>query len=412
MTFLARHSLSTPVIIKGVSIGGGHPIRIQSMTDTSTSDVKATVEQIIALANAGSELVRLTVNDEEAARAIPKIKDELALKGFEHLPLIGDFHYNGHRLLNDFPECAQSLDKYRINPGNVGYGEKKDKQFAMMVEAALRYDKPIRIGVNWGSLDQALLATLMDENSKKSSPLSAQKVLHEAMIVSALSNATYAQELGLPKEKIILSCKVSQVQDLITIYRELARRSDYALHIGLTEAGMGSKSIVATSIALGILLHEGIGDTIRASLTPEVDGDRTREVLICQQILQAMDIRSFSPEVSACPGCGRTSSNYYQHLSEKVEHFLKEKMPVWRVQYPDVIHMKVAVMGCIVNGPGESKHANIGISLPGLSEAPIAPVFIEGKKALTLRGEFIADEFCTLIEDYVKNRYQETSYAS
>lgn len=399
-----RHT-TIPVQVGRIVIGGDAPIRVQSMTDTPTADISATVAQIIALAEAGSELVRITVNDAEAAKAVPYIHDALQQRGFGHLPIIGDFHYNGHRLLSDHPDCTQVLDKYRINPGNVGFGEKKDKQFAMMIEAALRHNKPVRIGVNWGSLDQDLLAKMMDSNAKLQAPLLASQVMREAIVLSALTSAAYAEELGLPADKIILACKVSQVQDLIAVYRELAKRSHYALHLGLTEAGMGSKSIVATAIAVGVLLQEGIGDTIRASLTPEPGGDRRKEVVVCQQILQTMGLRPFNPQVSACPGCGRTTSDYYQRLAKEVEGFLAEKMPIWREKYPDVVTMKVAVMGCIVNGPGESKHADIGISLPGTAEEPVAPVFIDGRKAFTLRGEAIATQFCQLIEDYVQEKY-------
>ncbi len=400
-----KRRASIPVMVRGIGIGGDHPVRVQSMTDTKTADVDATFKQTVALADAGSELVRITVNDEEAARAVPHLRERLNQAGYEHLPIIGDFHYNGHRLLNEFSDCALALDKYRINPGNVGFGDKRDKQFAMMIEAAMKYDKPVRIGVNWGSLDQDLLARMMDDNAKATHPISAHEVLREALVVSAIASAGVAEKLGLGRDKIILACKVSNVQDLIAVYRELAKRGDYALHLGLTEAGMGSKSIVASSIAMGILLQEGIGDTIRSSLTPEPGGERTKEVIVCQEILQTMGIRSFAPLVSSCPGCGRTTSDYYQHLAEQVQTYLRQKMPEWREQYPDVASMNVAVMGCVVNGPGESKHADIGISLPGSGEAPVAPVFVDGRKIATLRGDNIANEFCVLLEDYIVQRY-------
>lgn len=397
-----RHTV--PVTIGNITVGGMAPIVVQSMTNTDTEDAYATFAQVMELWKAGSELVRITVNTEEAAKQVPKIR-ELLDKANCNVPLIGDFHYNGHRLLTDYPDCAKALAKYRINPGNVGFGNKRDKQFTMMVEAAIYYDKPVRIGVNWGSLDQELLTFMMDENAKATQPKPTDEVMREAVIVSAIANAHAAEQIGLARNKIILACKVSRVQDLIAIYRELAKRTDHALHLGLTEAGMGSKGIVATTAGLSVLLQEGIGDTIRASLTPEPGGDRTKEVIVCQEILQSMGLRSFNPMVSACPGCGRTTSSYYQELAEKIQHFLREQMPVWRQQYRGVENMNVAVMGCIVNGPGESKHADIGISLPGSGETPVAPVFIDGQKAMTLRGERIAEEFQQILIDYVTKRY-------
>jgi (E)-4-hydroxy-3-methylbut-2-enyl-diphosphate synthase len=356
------------------------------------------------LANAGSELVRITVNNEESAMQVPVIAEMLD-KANCHVPIIGDFHYNGHNLLTKYPECALALAKYRINPGNVGFGEKKDKQFATMIEIALKYDRPVRIGVNWGSLDQQLLAHLMDENAKKKDPLDAQSVMHEALILSALNSATFAESLGMSPDKIVISCKVSQVQDLISVYRELARRCQYALHLGLTEAGMGSKSIVASSIAMGVLLQEGIGDTIRTSLTPEPGADRIKEVIVSQQMLQTMGLRYFMPMVTACPGCGRTTSSFFRVLADHIQTFLQNNMPIWREKYSGVETMTVAVMGCIVNGPGESKHANIGISLPGTGEQPSAPVFVDGKKHVTLRGDNIAEEFTQIVTDYVEKNY-------
>ncbi len=396
---------SIAVKVGHVTVGGDAPIVVQSMTNSDTEDALATAKQVKALADAGSELVRITVNTEKAAQQVPYIKD-LLLKQNCHVPLIGDFHYNGHRLLTDYPDCAKTLAKYRINPGNVGFGNKRDQQFAMMIEAALKYDKPVRIGVNWGSLDQALLTSMMNDNAKLDQPLPADAVMREALIASALGNAKAAEALGLARNKIILACKVSRVQDLILVYQALAQRCDHALHLGLTEAGMDSKGIVATTAALSILLQQGIGDTIRASLTPEPNGDRTKEVSVCQEILQSMGIRAFTPMVSACPGCGRTSSSYYQELAAKIQTFLREQMPLWRSQYQGIENFQVAVMGCVVNGPGESKHANVGISLPGNGETPVAPVFIDGKKAATLRGDNIAEEFQQIVSNYVANNYQ------
>ncbi len=387
-----------------VQVGGGAPIVIQSMTNTDTADAIGTAIQVKDLARAGSELVRITVNNPEAAAAVPAIREQLDRMGVD-VPLVGDFHYNGHKLLTDFPACAQALSKYRINPGNVGQGAKRDTQFAQMIEIACRYDKPVRIGVNWGSLDQALLARIMDENARRSTPRSAQAVMYEALVTSAIENAVRAEEIGLPADRIILSCKVSGVQDLIAVYRALARRCDYPLHLGLTEAGMGSKGIVASTAALSVLLQEGIGDTIRISLTPEPGGDRTREVIVGQEILQTMGLRKFTPMVIACPGCGRTTSTTFQELAESIQTYLREQMPVWKKDYPGVEGMNVAVMGCIVNGPGESRHANIGISLPGTGETPAAPVFVDGEKTVTLRGENIAVEFQAIVLDYVKSHY-------
>ena len=390
--------------VGSVVVGGNNPIVVQSMTNTDTADVDATVEQVAALSRAGSELVRITVDRNEAAAAVPKIRERLDRLGMD-VPLVGDFHYIGHKLLADHPACAEALAKYRINPGNVGFKDKKDKQFAAIIETAIRHEKPVRIGVNWGSLDQALLTKLMDKNADEGSPLSAEEVMRETIVQSALLSAAEAERLGLSRDKIILSAKVSEVQNLIAVYAELARRGDYALHLGLTEAGMGTKGIVASSAALGILLQQGIGDTIRISLTPEPGGDRTREVQVAQELLQVMGFRSSVPIVAACPGCGRTTSTVFQELAAKIQGQLRDNMPVWREQYPGVADLKVAVMGCIVNGPGESKHADIGISLPGTGEAPAAPVFIDGKKAVTLRGEHIAEEFEKLVQDYVVDRY-------
>lgn len=403
-TLIRRKSI--PVQVGHVTIGGGAPIVVQSMTDTSTEDANATFQQVKLLAEAGSELVRITVDTEKAASQVPKIRELLDAANI-NVPLIGDFHYNGHRLLTDYPECAQALAKYRINPGNVGFGEKRDKQFAMMIDVALRYDKPVRIGVNWGSLDQSLVAELMDRNNKLETPKTSAEIIREALILSAVQSADYARRLGMPEDKIILACKVSGVQDLISLYRELGARCDYALHLGLTEAGMGAKGIVATASALAILLQEGIGDTIRASLTPEPGGERSVESQVCQHILQTMGIRSFTPSVSACPGCGRTTSTLYRSLADEIQNYIKLRMPQWRDQYKGVEDMHVAVMGCIVNGPGESKYANIGISLPGNGEAPAAPVFIDGKKAVTLRGENIGQEFKKLVEEYVVSHYSQ-----
>jgi (E)-4-hydroxy-3-methylbut-2-enyl-diphosphate synthase len=387
-----------------LTVGGDAPVRVQSMTNTDTVDVIGTAVQVKELAVAGSEMVRITVNTPEAAAAVPHIRDQLDRMGI-HVPLIGDFHFNGHRLLTDHPACAEALSKYRINPGNVGKGDKKDRQFGQMIEAALRWDKPVRIGVNWGSLDQELLVQLMDENSRRPSPWEARQVMYEALISSAISSAARAQEMGMKASQILLSCKVSGVQDLIAVYRELARRCDYPLHLGLTEAGMGTKGTVASATALSILLQEGIGDTIRVSLTPQPGESRTQEVVIANEILQALGLRVFVPSVTACPGCGRTTSSTFQELAKQIDDFLRAQMPVWRSRYPGVEHLKVAVMGCIVNGPGESKHADIGISLPGTGEAPAAPVFIDGEKKLTLRGESIATEFQTLVENYIENRF-------
>ena len=387
-----------------VWVGGDAPVVVQSMTNTDTADAIGTAIQVKDLARAGSEIVRITVDTPAAAAAVPAIREQLDRMGVD-VPLVGDFHYNGHLLLRDYPECAQALSKYRINPGNVGQGAKRDTQFAQMIEIAARYGKPVRIGVNWGSLDQSLLARIMDENAARAQPWSAQAVMYEALITSAIENAVRAEELGLARDKIILSCKVSGVQDLIAVYRELARRCDYPLHLGLTEAGMGSKGIVASTAALSVLLQEGIGDTIRISLTPEPGGDRTREVVVGQEILQTMGLRKFTPMVIACPGCGRTTSTVFQELADNIQSFLREQMPEWKKTYPGVEAMNVAVMGCIVNGPGESKHANIGISLPGTGESPAAPVFVDGQKFATLRGERIVDEFKTIVLDYVKKNY-------
>jgi len=374
------------------------------MTNTDTADVESTTAQIRELADAGSELVRITVNTEAAARAVPQIKEKLQ-SGSCTVPLIGDFHFNGHKLLTRYPECAQALDKYRINPGNVGRGQKRDAQFAAMIEVACRYDKPVRIGVNWGSLDQGLVVRLMDENARATPPLTAAEIMHKAMILSAMENAAAAEELGLAHDKIVLSCKMSGVQDLIAVYRELSARCDYPLHLGLTEAGMGTKGIVSSTAALAVLLQDGIGDTIRVSLTPEPGGDRTEEVVVAQGILQSMGLRAFSPVVVACPGCGRTTSTYFQQLAKDIETYLRCQMPLWRSRYPGVEEMTVAVMGCVVNGPGESKHANIGISLPGTGERPVAPVYVDGERALTLKGDRIAEEFQAVVDGYVRSRY-------
>ncbi len=398
-----RHR-SVAVDVGGVTVGGGAPIVVQSMTNTDTADVEATARQVAALARAGSELVRITVDRDEAAAAVPQIRDRLAQMGVD-VPLVGDFHYIGHKLLADHPACAEALDKYRINPGNVGFKDKKDKQFSAIIEMALKYKKPVRIGANWGSLDQDLLTHLMDENAKAVQPGDARAITREAMVQSALLSAQRAQEIGLAQNRIILSAKVSAVQDLIAVYRELARRSDYALHLGLTEAGMGSKGIVASSSALGILLQAGIGDTIRISLTPEPGGDRTLEVKVAQELLQTMGFRTFVPLVAACPGCGRTTSTTFQELARDIQSFIHDSMPDWKTRYPGVETLNVAVMGCIVNGPGESKHADIGISLPGTGEAPAAPVFIDGRKAATLRGPNIAAEFKAMVIDYIERRF-------
>ena len=402
----ARRSRQAHVVwnAKIITVGGNAPVRIQSMTNTDTVDVIGTAIQIKALALAGSEMVRLTVNTPEAAQAVPYIREQLDRMGVD-VPLIGDFHYNGHRLLTEFPACAQALSKYRINPGNVGKGDKRDKQFGSMVEAAMRWDKPIRIGVNWGSLDQELLSRLMDENNRRPTPWDAKLVMYESLITSAIESARCAVEMGMNQNQIILSCKVSGVQDLVSVYRELAKRCDYPLHLGLTEAGMGTKGAVASATALSILLQEGIGDTIRVSLTPQPGEARTQEVVIACEILQALELRSFVPSVTACPGCGRTTSTTFQELTKQIEDFLRAQMPVWREKYPGVEKLKVAVMGCIVNGPGESKHADLGISLPGTGEAPVAPVFIDGEKRLTLRGDRISQEFQEIVENYVEKRF-------
>jgi (E)-4-hydroxy-3-methylbut-2-enyl-diphosphate synthase len=403
MTRLPRRR-SVPVRVGRITIGGDQPIVVQSMTNTDTADVEATALQVRALAMAGSELVRITVNTEEAAAAVPAIAARVRELGAE-VPLVGDFHFNGHKLLREHQACAETLAKYRINPGNVGRGSKRDPQFAEMIEIACRYRKPVRIGVNWGSLDQDLLTRMMDENSSSAAPLDANDVVREALVVSALDSAARAEELGLPHDHIVISCKVSGVQDLIAVYRNLAARCDYPLHLGLTEAGMGSKGIVASTAAMAVLLQEGIGDTIRVSLTPDPGGDRTREVIVAQEILQTMGLRSFTPMVIACPGCGRTTSTYFQELAQKIQSHLRERMPDWRRRYPGVEEMTVAVMGCVVNGPGESKHANLGISLPGTGERPVAPVYIDGEKGPTLKGERIAEEFQQLVEQYVERTY-------
>jgi (E)-4-hydroxy-3-methylbut-2-enyl-diphosphate synthase len=402
-TITRRQTLA--VDVAGVRLGGGAPVVVQSMTNTDTADVAATTRQVAELWRAGSELVRITVNTAEAAAAVPRIRERLAMMGVE-VPLIGDFHYNGHQLLAGEPACAEALAKYRINPGNVGFGRKRDTQFAQLIEFACRYDKPVRIGANWGSLDQDLATRLMDENAQRAEPWDAGRVLREALIRSAVDSADRAVELGLPAERIVLSCKVSGVQDLIAVYRDLARRSKYALHLGLTEAGMGSKGIVASTAALSVLLQEGIGDTIRVSLTPEPGQSRSTEVVVAQEILQTLGLRAFTPLVTACPGCGRTPSEFFQHLAKEVQAHVRERMPEWRLRHPGVENLSLAVMGCVVNGPGESKHANIGISLPGTGEAPVAPVFIDGQKAMTLRGDNIVGEFIGIIEDYVERRYR------
>jgi (E)-4-hydroxy-3-methylbut-2-enyl-diphosphate synthase len=403
LPLITRHK-THKVLVGNVPIGGNAPIVAQSMTDTHTGDIEKTVEQVLRLSESGSEIVRLTVNDDEAAKAIPHIRDKIAQKGIL-TPLVGCFHYNGHDILTRFPECAEALAKYRINPGNVGLVQKHDIQFAKMIEVAATYNKPVRIGVNWGSLDKAVSARLMDENATRSTPLSAEAILREALIVSALESAKKAEDVGLPADKIILSCKVSRVQDLIAVYQELAHRSNYALHLGLTEAGMGSKGIVASTAALSVLLQQGIGDTIRISLTPEPGAPREKEVIVAQEILQSLGLRSFTPQVSACPGCGRTTSSFFRELASDIQTYLRDSMPSWKERYPGVEELNVAVMGCIVNGPGESKHADIGISLPGTGEEPVAPVFIDGKKHSTLRGNNIANEFQTLVEQYIQQRY-------
>lgn len=397
---------SQAMVVDHVTIGGGAPVVVQSMTNTDTADADSTVQQVYELWQAGSELVRITVNSPEAAAQVGLIRQKLDAMGC-NVPLIGDFHYNGHKLLAQYPDCAKALAKYRINPGNVGKGSKRDEQFASMIETAIRYNKPIRIGVNWGSLDQAKMARMMDENGKKSEPLSAEALMREALMQSALESAAQAEALGLSSNRITISCKVSNVQDLILVYRELAQRCTYPLHLGLTEAGMGSKGIVASSAALAVLLHEGIGDTIRISLTPEPGESRTKEVIVAQELLQTMGIRSFTPLVTACPGCGRTTSTFFQELAQKIQSYLREQMPVWAKKYPGVETMSVAVMGCVVNGPGESKLANIGISLPGTGEVPVAPVFVDGAKTVTLKGDAIAEEFQAIVEDYVQANYAE-----
>jgi len=399
-----RRRISRQVAVGEVRVGGGAPIVVQSMTNTDTADAAATARQADALWRAGSELVRITVNTPEAAAQVAPIRERLDAMGCS-VPLVGDFHYNGHKLLAQFPDCARALAKYRINPGNVGKGAKRDEQFATMIECARRYGKPVRIGVNWGSLDPELLARMMDENASRSEPLEADAVMREAVIRSALESARQAEAWGLPAERIVISCKMSQVQDLIAVYRSLAERCEYALHLGLTEAGMGSKGIVASTAALSVLLQEGIGDTIRISLTPEPGGDRTREVQVAQEILQTMGLRAFAPMVSACPGCGRTSSTVFQELADRIQTYLRTQMPLWRESYPGVEEMRVAVMGCVVNGPGESKHADIGISLPGTNEVPVAPVYVDGRKTVTLKGERIAEEFQAIVENYVKQKY-------
>ena len=395
---------TTRVLIDDVAVGGGAPVVVQSMTNTDTADVAATTAQVAELARAGSELVRITVNTAEAAAAVPRIREKLDAQGCG-VPLIGDFHFNGHKLLRDYPDCARALAKYRINPGNVGKGSRRDEQFASMIERACEYGKAVRIGVNWGSMDQQLLARMMDENARRAEPLDNTALMLEAMVASAIDSARQAEQVGLGHDRIILSCKMSGVQDLIHVYQALAARCDYALHLGLTEAGMGSKGIVASTAALSILLQQGIGDTIRISLTPEPGGDRCEEVIVAQEILQALELRSFTPAVVACPGCGRTSSDYFQQLAQDIQAYLREQMPQWRHRYPGVENMSVAVMGCVVNGPGESKHANIGISLPGSGEKPVAPVYVDGEKTVTLKGDHIAREFQLIIEDYIQRTY-------
>jgi len=402
--FAIQRRRSVPVRVGSVAIGGDAPIVVQSMTNTDTADVNATVRQVQQLAGAGSELVRITVNTEQAAVAVARIRERLDALGCR-VPLIGDFHYNGHTLLGKYRDCARALAKYRINPGNVGFGRKKDSQFAAMIETAIDLDKPVRIGVNWGSLDAGLVTTMMDENARLPVPRDAAEVTREALITSALASAARAEELGLGRDRIVLSCKVSSVQELIAVYRELAARCDYALHLGLTEAGMGSKGIVASTAGIGFLLLTGIGDTIRVSLTPEPGGDRSREVQVAQEMLQTMGLRAFTPQVTACPGCGRTTSTFFQELADKIQTHVRARMPAWRAQYPGVEEMTLAVMGCVVNGPGESKHADIGISLPGSGEDPVAPVFVDGRKTTTLRGERIAEEFQQIVDDYVARRY-------
>jgi (E)-4-hydroxy-3-methylbut-2-enyl-diphosphate synthase len=400
--FARRHARI--VRVGGVPVGGAQPVVVQSMTNTDTADEVATAIQVAQLARAGSEIVRITVNTQEAARAVPKIRERLLAMGL-NVPLVGDFHFNGHKLLSENPVCAEALDKLRINPGNVGRGAKRDDQFAQIIELACRHGKPVRIGVNWGSLDQALLARIMDENARRPQPKDATQIMREAMVASALESAAKAEELGLPGDAIVLSCKVSGVQDLIAIYRDLAARCDYPLHLGLTEAGMGSKGIVASTAALSVLLQEGIGDTIRVSLTPEPNGDRTQEVVVAQEILQTMGLRAFTPLVAACPGCGRTTSTVFQELAQEIQSHVRASMPEWRLKYEGIETMTLAVMGCVVNGPGESKHANIGISLPGTGETPVAPVYVDGEKTVTLKGDDIAREFKAIVDDYVARKY-------
>jgi (E)-4-hydroxy-3-methylbut-2-enyl-diphosphate synthase len=397
---------TSKVLVGHVAVGGGAPVVVQSMTNTDTADAASTVKQIVELWQAGSEIVRITVNSPEAAAQVANIRQQLDAQGCS-VPLVGDFHYNGHKLLSDYPDCAQALAKYRINPGNVGKGSKRDDQFSAMIETAIQYDKPIRIGVNWGSLDQEKMAKMMDENANSANPLPSDALMREALIQSALESAEQAEAIGLAHDKITISCKVSDVQDLVLVYRDLAKRCDYPLHLGLTEAGMGSKGIVASTAALSLVLQEGIGDTIRVSLTPEPGESRTKEVVVAQEILQTMGIRSFTPLVTACPGCGRTTSTYFQELAQDIQRYLREQMPTWRKQYPGVESMSVAVMGCVVNGPGESKLANIGISLPGTGEVPVAPVFVDGEKTVTLKGDAIAQEFQAIVEQYVATNYVE-----
>ncbi len=403
---IARHATHA-VRIRNLLVGGTAPVAVQSMTNTDTADEVGTAVQIAQLHRAGSELVRITVNTVEAAAAVPGIRERLDQMGLD-VPLVGDFHYNGHKLLSSMPDCAQALDKYRINPGNVGKGQRRDTQFAQMIELACRYDKPVRIGVNWGSLDQDLLARMMDTNAQRADPWDPRRVMDEALIASALDSAARAEELGLAADRIIISCKLSGVQDLIRVYRDLARRCSYALHLGLTEAGMGVKGIVASTAALAVLLQEGIGDTIRISLTPQPGESRTREVEVAQEILQSLGLRAFAPSVVACPGCGRTTSTVFQELAQDIQHYLREQMPIWRAQYPGVENMTVAVMGCVVNGPGESRHANVGISLPGTGEIPVAPVYVDGEKTVTLKGETIAADFSRIVDDYVIKRYSRS----
>lgn len=403
------HTVSVNHLDNIVRIGGSHPVVVQSMTNTDTVDALGTAIQVKELAQAGSELVRITVNSPEAAAAVPYIREQLDKMGV-YVPLVGDFHYNGHKLLTDYPDCAQALSKYRINPGNVGKGAKKDAQFAQMIEVAAKYDKPVRIGVNWGSLDQSVLARIMDENATRAKPWTSQQVMTEALITSALESAQAAQDIGLAENKIVISCKVSNVQDLVAVYQQLAQRCHYALHLGLTEAGMGSKGIVASTAALSVLMQQGIGDTIRVSLTPEPNGSRATEVVVAQEILQTMGFRQFTPMVVACPGCGRTTSTVFQELASDIQTYLREQMPVWKNQYAGVEGMTVAVMGCVVNGPGESKHANIGISLPGTGETPAAPVFVDGERTVTLKGDNIAVEFQAIVDEYVKRKYVKRKY--